>query len=471
VLILVVLLLQHPSARQEAACRPREWCILIFKHFQDSGRGTRAASSTADPLPALGAAAVHLCHEQAPAGAAASELPPAAPSQDLPTSVLTRILAQHSLKFRLGTCSLVSRAWAAAAAEATTAVSASSNWKWKQHHYDSLAAWLRKHAPSAGLQQLAFEDPYRERRDEFSPPWQQLQTLRVLRLKSCLLPAGSMRQLSALTALTELSLCSVVCSSSSSQVVTRSQAREQQQKQAGRPAPAARRDLAAMAATASQLARTLPRLPALLSLELDSDSSAALLPALTAAAGGMNFMQQQLASLTLRETACITPELIAALPGSLTRLELQAVGPGLRQYTQSGWDITDSVHISQASTPRLGQLTRLRELHLKGIGVDVSTDGGEPGSLTSLFSKLTQLTAFSINGHNAVAEYSLHATGGPELAEFLSAMGCLTGLRSLQMTGGFRCEVWAWDDEPPWWEEEGEEPPEDCAPLTAGAQG
>jgi hypothetical protein len=63
------------------------------------------------------------------------------------------------------------------------------------------------------------------------------------------------------------------------------------------------------------------------------------------------------------------------------------------------------------------------------------------------------------------------ATGSsPALAEFFAAMGCLTSLRSLQVTGGFRCEHWDPVDGVPWWEEEGEEPPEDYAPLTAGEQ-
>jgi hypothetical protein len=351
-------------------------------------------------------------------------------------------------------------------------------WHWKQHHYDSLAAWLGRHAASAGLQQLAL-DCADWRHNSFSPPWHQQQSLRVLNIASCELPASSMRELSHLTALTELSFCDVVTSSSSSssgssQVLTRSQAKEQQQKQvvlaATRP-PARAAGPATVAATASELGCTLPRLHALVSLTLGGHTVSALLPALTAPApaAGVNVLQQQLASLKLLETACITPELLAALPGTLTRLELQAVGPGLSQFPQGGWDITKNVLISQASTPQLGQLTQLQQLHLKGIGVT----GRQPGSLTALFCGLTQLTAFSINGHSAVARGRLPATGSPELGEFMSAMGCLTNLRSLQMTGGFRCVHWELDsdDEELWWEEEEEEPPTDYAPLTAGVQG
>jgi hypothetical protein len=403
------------------------------------------------------------CLRQATAGATSGVL-------DLPTSVLRGILAQHPLRFRLNTCSLVCIAWAAAAAEATTEIIVDSR-RWEQRHHDSIAAWRRKYASSTALQQLVVSGFVRLM---FSLPWQQLRGLRVLVLTDLkLLTEGSMRQLSRLTALTKLELWALVYSSSCSTWAVESQVRALQQ--AGQPATADEIvNRAAVAATSSELAHALPRMPALVSLTLEGDTASALLPALTAAgpAGGVNVLRQQLASLTLARTACITPELIAALPASVTHLELQAAGPDLMQYVQGGWDITDSFKVSQASTPRLGQLTQLQELHLKGIGVD----GSEPGRLTALFASLSQLKAFSINGHSAVVPqpdtvWGEDATGSsPALAEFFAAMGCLTSLRSLQVTGGFRCEHWDPVDGVPWWEEEGEEPPEDYAPLTAGEQ-
>jgi hypothetical protein len=213
-------------------------------------------------------------------------------------------------------------------------------------------------------------------------------------------------------------------------------------------------------------------MPALVSLALGSDSARALLPALTAPAGGVNVLQQQLASLRLSKATCITPELIAALPATLTCLQLEALAPGTDQY-EDVWKITNTVKISQASTPRLGQLTQLQRLDLKGIGLN----GSQPDSLTGLFSALTQLTAFSINGYTAVVQ-AQDATGKPELAEFLSAVGSLTsgpaGLRSLEISGGFRCVHLDLDDEELWWDEDEDEeppvPPADYAPLTAGAQ-
>jgi hypothetical protein len=129
------------------------------------------------------------------------------------------------------------------------------------------------------------------------------------------------------------------------------------------------------------------------------------------------------------------------------------------------------VKISQASTPRLGQLTQLQRLDLKGIGLN----GSEPGSLTGLFSALTQLTAFSINGHTAVSDAD-NASRRPELAEFLFAVGCLTGLRSLEMRGGVRCMVWESDEEdsesdgdPGSGDSESEEDPESEAAESEGA--
>lgn len=187
---------------------------------------------------------------------------------------------------------------------------------------------------------------------------------------------------------------------------------------------------------------------------------------------GVNALQQQLAALRLSRAACISPELIAALSATLTRLELHALAPGetpteyqLPEQTQEGvWEITDRFRVSQGSTPRLGQLTQLQHLDLHGIGLD----GSEPGRLTGLFSALTQLTGFGINADQALVE-TKHgdATGRPELAEFLSAVECLTSLRSLEMTGVFVC-MFDSDDEEEWYEEHGEPFADSNAPLTAG---
>lgn len=134
-------------------------------------------------------------------------MPPPPPILALPTGVLRQILAQHPLDTRLGTFSLVCSAFAAAAAEATTSILIFDNRRLKQRHYDSLAAWLRKHASSAPLQQLMVAG-YGRRTRSFPIPWQQLHGLRVLKLagSSRVLPCGSMWKLSGLTALTELDL-------------------------------------------------------------------------------------------------------------------------------------------------------------------------------------------------------------------------------------------------------------------------
>lgn len=164
----------------------------------------------------------------------------------------------------------------------------------------------------------------------------------------------------------------------------------------------------------------------------------------------------------MRHAACITSDLIAALPASLTCLVLAGAGPGLSQFSEGGVDSTKSIKISQHTTPRLGQLTCPKGLMLHGISVDCDEDG----SLTGLFSGLTQLTSLSMNAHSLIAGSNTDVNHSPSLAEFLAGMGCLTGLRSLRMIGGFRCFNWGSDmeEEEDLWDEEFA----DLAPLCAG---
>lgn len=181
------------------------------------------------------------------------------------------MLALLPLRLRLGTCSLVCRTWAAAAADATTAITV-TGWEWSrrdQQRWDALAAWLRQHASPAALHQLVFN-----RRGftyangplpSFDPPLQQLRGLRVLRLAPCQLPAGNLRELSGLSALTDLDLHDVRCSSSPA---IAQQAAQQQPPMRDAAAEVA----SSLAATTAELAHALPRLPALSHLSLGGAS-------------------------------------------------------------------------------------------------------------------------------------------------------------------------------------------------------
>lgn len=166
---------------------------------------------------------------------------------------------------------------------------------------------------------------------------------------------------------------------------------------------------------------------------------------------------QQLVSLEVQDTSCITPNLIAALPASLTRLVLAATPliPSVGMYPGIGVKITDSLSVSKHSTPRLALLTQLQELSLQGIGLDCSTTNG----LADLFSDLTQLTSLSMNGQDAVEDMFIDASQSPKVAGFLSAVGCLTVLHSFKLIGGFNCLQ---PIELEWWEQE------DLAPLCVG---
>lgn len=199
--------------------------------------------------------------------------------------------------------------------------------------------------------------------------------------------------------------------------------------------------IAAPAASSSELAHALCHLPALKTLVLRGASAPALLPALTADSSdridSSSNTVQQLVSLEVQDTSCITPNLIAALPASLTRLVLAATPliPSVGMYPGNGVKITDSLSVSKHSTPRLALLTQLQELSLQGIGLDCSTTNG----LADLFSDLTQLTSLSMNGQDAVEDMFIDASQSPKVAGFLSAVGCLTGLHSFKLIGGFNC--------------------------------
>lgn len=74
----------------------------------------------------------------------------------LPPSLLRNLLGLQELTFRLNTCALVHSTWAAAAVEASDRIEV-RRWSWKQERFDSLAAWLRRHASASTLNTLALK--------------------------------------------------------------------------------------------------------------------------------------------------------------------------------------------------------------------------------------------------------------------------------------------------------------------------
>jgi hypothetical protein len=75
---------------------------------------------------------------------------------DVPPNFLVQLMEQQTLKFKLGTCSLVCSTWAAAVADATTSITPPAD-GWKQQHFDSLTKWLEKHASPTTLNQLVLK--------------------------------------------------------------------------------------------------------------------------------------------------------------------------------------------------------------------------------------------------------------------------------------------------------------------------
>lgn len=309
---------------------------------------------------------------------------------------------------------------------------------------------MRKHAAAAALHQLVLQDWGGSgcARPLFALPVQQLHELHVLKLPPCALPVGSIREMSSLTALTEMALHNVFNGDASNHLVMYATGYE----------PEARRSLADMAA---ELSHALRHLPALATIKLGA-SAAALQAAVSAASrhshvahrssrsakgqrsrssssgrdsllkvkdGGIrskllavlsgvgaavqaafgirslghhsrshsshsgSILSQRLVSLEVNDVF-MTTKLVAALPTGLTRLVLE-VGqhPSQQQARQAASDRTWFVdEISTRTMPRLGQLTSLKELQLHGIHVNYSAGGG----LVDLFSGLVELTSLSL---------------------------------------------------------------------------